>query len=164
MENQLPTVLCPYCNQPAQLVSSTEVYRRDYGPIFLCRPCEAWVGCHDGSFRPLGRLANAELREWKMKAHAAFDPIWQNLCDAEVRRVGPYRGIKHIIRNEAYRRLAERLGIKVGQCHIGEFDVETCRRVVNICQQGLEVPLEHLRSKRGRRLLLPNNEQNKDRW
>lgn len=61
-----------------------------------------------------------------MKAHAAFDSFWQNLCDAEVLRVGPYRGIKHIIRNKACRQLAEQLGIKVGQCHIGDF----CRRAL----------------------------------
>ena len=31
----------------------------------------AYVGVHKGTDKPLGRLANAELRYWKKRAHAA---------------------------------------------------------------------------------------------
>jgi hypothetical protein len=56
-------VTCPYCGQPAIYVDSAAVYRiGSYGMIYLCRPCQAWVGVHPGTDQPLGRLANAELR------------------------------------------------------------------------------------------------------
>ncbi len=66
----------------------------------------------------VGRLANAELRRAKSAAHAAFDPLWQ-------------RRPTH--RRDAYAWLAEQLGIAVRDCHIGEFDLELCRRVVAVC-------------------------------
>ena len=39
-----------------------------------------------------------------------------------------------ISRKTAYKWLAEQLGIHVNDCHIGEFDVATCRRVAEICK------------------------------
>lgn len=121
-------VTCPYCSKPAQLVTGAVIYahRPDLHHLkfWQCRPCDAYVGCHkagngygDGS-RPLGRLANAELRAAKSRAHAAFDPMWKD--------GGMPRG-------KAYAWLARQLGIPKEQCHIGEFDVDTCRRVVELC-------------------------------
>lgn len=111
---------CPYCNEPPVLVDGAEVYHgRSYGKIWLCRPCQAWVGVHKGTDQPLGRLANKELREWKIKAHAAFDPRWKGKSD----------------RREAYGWLAEQLGIEREKAHIGMFDVETCKRVVELCSK-----------------------------
>lgn len=63
----------------------------------------------------LGGLANAELWAAKRLAHAAFDPLWKEF------------GMK---RNSAYCWLAQQLQIPAQDCHIGMFDVETCRRVV----------------------------------
>ena len=88
---------CPYCGRETELVDSAEIYGgRSYGMVYLCRPCNAYVGCHDGTTRAKGRLADAELREWKKRAHEAFDPIWQN---------------RHMGRKEAYAWLSERLGM-----------------------------------------------------
>lgn len=71
-------VICPYCHQPARYTDSAPLYRgNSYGMVWLCDPCGAWVGCHGNTDEPLGRLANKELREWKQKAHAAFDPLWK---------------------------------------------------------------------------------------
>lgn len=130
-------VMCPYCAQPAQLVTGAEIYphRMDLERLsfWACFPCGAYVGCHragcwlwkngkkvisDGTV-PLGRLANAELRRAKQAAHAAFDPMWTD------------RGQP---RKTAYAWLAFKLGIPVDECHIGEFDVERCRLVVQLCQ------------------------------
>ena len=41
-----------------------------------------------------------------------------------------------MIRAEAYRWLAGRLGIEKDECHVGLFDAETCRRVVELCAWG----------------------------
>ena len=66
-------ILCDYCGRQAEYVDSAEIYNgKSYGMIYLCRPCKAYVGVHRGSDKPLGRLADAELREWKKRAHAAF--------------------------------------------------------------------------------------------
>jgi len=118
-------LLCPYCNRDAELVKGTVIYphRRDLAVknFWRCNPCGAHVGCHDRGVgqgngdKPLGRLANAELRHWKQRAHSAFDPLWK---------------ARHMQRKEAYRWLAERMGIAVQNCHIGMFDVDGCRAVV----------------------------------
>ena len=49
-------VICLYCEQPATFrPTSSHVYARDYGPLWECRECKAWVGCHKGTKQPLGR-------------------------------------------------------------------------------------------------------------
>lgn len=112
------TIYCDYCGNEAVLVEDSEIYGRSYGhKAWLCRDCNAYVGCHGRSDKPLGRLANAELRRWKMAAHAAFDPLWK-------------RGL--LRRNAAYAWLAEQMGLPVEKTHIGMFDVAQCQRVIEI--------------------------------
>ena len=116
---------CDYCKRPSSLVSGDVIYphRPDlYSKKFWhCAGCDAYVGCHaagngygDGT-RPLGRLANAELRKAKREAHAHFDPLWQS------GKIG---------RRDAYAILAGVLGISASDCHIGMFDVQQCRAVI----------------------------------
>jgi len=130
------SLTCPYCQGEVLLASSTEVYGgRDYGPIYLCRPCWAYVGCHPGTTKPLGRLANAELREWKKRAHAAFDPIWRERF-ARKNAIDPtYK--KGMARGGRYKCLAELMGITRQECHIGMFDISQCQQVVELCAAGL---------------------------
>lgn len=113
---------CQYCENRVPLVSGDVIYphRPDLAGLqfYHCEPCGAWVGCHKGTDRALGRLANTELRHAKMRAHAAFDQLW---------REGQQP------RTAAYRWLAQQLGIEAKQCHIGSFDVPTCERVVEVC-------------------------------
>jgi hypothetical protein len=119
---------CHYCQIPAELTDSSEVYARSYGMIWICRGCGAYVGTHKNSKQhaPLGRLANAELRGWKNKAHAAFDPLW-------LRKKAKEGCSKTKARKAGYQWLADRLGIEVKKCHIGMFDVDVCQKVVEIC-------------------------------
>ncbi len=117
-------VICQYCGQCAQLVDSAEVYHGvSYGRIWICRPCGAWVGVHHGTIRPKGVLANAELRTWKQKAHATFDPHW--------------RGKGKDVRTKSYNALAQVLGMTRETCHIGEMSVNDCQRVIEACEWGL---------------------------
>jgi hypothetical protein len=112
-------VICPYCGEIAEYVDSNVVYMSSYGMIYLCRKCKAWVGVHKGTDRPLGRLANAELRYWKKKAHDAFDPLWRE---------------RHFLsRHAAYGWLGDQLGLSREETHIGMFGVETCKVVVRLC-------------------------------
>lgn len=115
-------VICPYCGRKAEFVDSSIVYGKSYGMIYLCRQDVAYVGVHKGTAKPLGRLANAQLRFWKKKAHAAFDPLWQR---------GPFH--KH--RNVAYDWLSTQMGIPREETHIGMFDIEECKQVIRICNQ-----------------------------
>ncbi|AJF08211.1 zinc-finger-containing protein [Geoalkalibacter subterraneus] len=124
---------CPYCGKQSHLTSSREVYGgRDYGPIYLCRPCDAYVGCHPGTTDPLGRLADKDLRKWKKKAHDAFDPLWKEKARRE--ECGNGRA-----RRAGYRWLADQLGIAFDECHIGMFDIETCQRVTKICSESTSI-------------------------
>ncbi len=115
---------CPYCKRESELVTGERIYpqRRDLHELnfYLCTTCGAYVGCHPGSKRPLGRLADAELRRWKMKVHEVLDPLWT-------------RG--RMKRSQAYSHLANRMGIRKQDCHIGMFDAEQCRQAVRILSE-----------------------------
>ena len=121
------SLLCRYCNAPTVYVDSAEVYRRSYGMIYLCRPCEAWVGVHKGTDTPLGEVANAELRTWRKKAHAAFAPLWR----AKMKREGCS---KSVARRKGYQWLSEQLDLPLDNTHIAMFDVDLCKRVVALCE------------------------------
>ncbi len=118
-------VTCPYCDKPAPLVTGRDVYphRPDLfdKPFYACLPCGAWVGCHPGTTKRLGRLANAEGRRLKRAAHAVFDPLWK---DGKMKR------------KDAYRWLADKLGIAPERCHIGYFNESECERVIEVCHKG----------------------------
>lgn len=113
-------VWCPYCGQKAQLVDSKEIYRQSYGMMWLCRPCEAYVGVHRDSkkFKPLGTLANAELRKLRNETHRVFDPLWKN---------NPRR-----TRKEAYALLANLMQIPPEQCHVAMFDKSRCLKAIEL--------------------------------
>ena len=117
-------VICQYCHRPAMLITGKTMYpsRSDlwFKYFWRCAQCDAHVGCHPGSPRPLGELANAETRKARQAAHAAFDPFWKG---------------KSMKRKEIYQWLADSLGINVQDCHIGSFDAATCRKVVEICSK-----------------------------
>jgi arylsulfatase A-like enzyme len=121
------TPVCPYCNNPSELVCGLDIFPTllDLADkkFYRCQPCKAHVGCHPDTEIPLGRLADAPLRKAKSLAHAAFDPFWQSRSMARI---------------HAYRLLARKLGIAESECHIGMFDLETCNAVVRICEKGLK--------------------------
>ena len=123
---------CPYCNNPTQYVDSKVVYKKSYGMIYYCAPCYAWVGVHYGTNKALGRLAKVNLREWKQKAHKYFDPLWQKKMEQG------YSKIK--ARHKAYAWLAEQMGLPIEETHIGMFDVEQCKQVVEICKKFYHEP------------------------
>lgn len=119
---------CPYCNREAKLVTGDVVYphRPDlYTKNFwLCEPCEAFVGCHPGTLRPLGTLATKTLRQLRLAAHNAFDPIWKS---------------RKLKRKEAYQWLAKEMGIDVKRCHISQFNEAECEQVVELSNGLMEV-------------------------
>jgi len=108
-------MICPFCKKEAIWCQNKEIYGRNYGKSFmvwLCKPCKSWVGTHNNTKKPLGTMANEEMRRWRLMAHKTFDPIWRS-------------GTKS--RNSAYRMLKNHFKKEI---HIGESDVETCKQII----------------------------------
>lgn len=123
---------CPYCGEVVVFCPhSDHRYALDYGPIYECAPCRAWVGCHRAGSRgdgtlALGTVANAEDRSLRKRAHAVFDPLWQRKMDRGFR--------KHQARSAGYLWLANELGIPVDDCHMSQMDGHQLRRVIALCE------------------------------
>ncbi|WP_434034808.1 zinc-finger-containing protein [Cupriavidus sp. a3] len=84
-----PQPLCDSCGGKAVLARMGEAaypYQEDHGPVWICPPCQAWIGVRARSkhHTPLGRLADAALREKKSQLHDALEP----LVAAKMRRDG----------------------------------------------------------------------------
>lgn len=115
--------ICPYCKRETEYIDSIYIYGKSYGMVYICKPCDAYVGVHDGSNKALGRLANKELRYWKKQAHHYFDQIWKS-------------NLKN--RHQAYAWASEKLNVPADYTHIGMFGVDTCKRLVELCKKELE--------------------------
>ncbi|WEG13976.1 zinc-finger-containing protein [Pullulanibacillus sp. KACC 23026] len=93
-------------------MSSEEFYGKDYGAnLYVCRPCNAYVGTHGKGKTPLGTMANYNLRQMRKRTHAAFDPIWK---------------YKRMSRSKAYQWMSEVMNLPPDKAHIGMFDEEQC--------------------------------------
>lgn len=122
--NNVP--LCPYCHSPARLVQAKDYIRKDVVEyIWICGnypKCNAYVAAHNNSHKPMGPLANSELRRLRYEAHKKFDQIWQT-------------GI--MSKDDAYRWLAESLSLKFKHAHIGKFAEYHCRQTIALADKVL---------------------------
>lgn len=118
-------IFCVECNKKVtpRMVSGNVVYphRRDlaHKRFWQCVHCKNFVGCHENSnknkLRPLGVIANRELKQARIQIHNIIDPLW--------------RGGK-LTRSEIYVALSQELGY---QYHTGELrSMEEARRVYKI--------------------------------
>lgn len=67
---------CNLCGGKVIYTSNATIYGREYGSgyCYLCTCCGAYVGTNKVYPKTaLGILANPEMRELKMQAHALFD-------------------------------------------------------------------------------------------
>lgn len=109
---------CNHCGKEAEWVENKEVYNgKNYGKsymIWLCRPCDAYIGCHNNTKTPKGDvLAKEDLRKARRLAHSIIDPLWQS---------GKYK------RKTVYIRLEEAFGEPV---HVGETKTpEECFEII----------------------------------
>lgn len=115
VSNPLPAPTeCPFCGGPVEIAHHDDIYGRPFGDwpwAYLCKPCDAYVGMHPFTNIPLGTLANKELRTARKNCKPAFERLHQH---------GRWD------RSEAYRALADRMGIPVEECHFGWFDRQQC--------------------------------------
>jgi len=107
----VPDPLLCVCGQPMHLKTSR------YGPFYSCTTwpdCDGTAALHDdGSLK--STPATAVTKAARIGAHKAFDKLWKE-------------GL--MSRSKAYRALAEHLGLKKRDTHIGYFTEEQCDQVL----------------------------------
>ncbi len=104
---------CPYCHREAEWVENKEIYGKNYGKSFMCyycKDCDSYVGCHNNTRKPLGTMANKELRDLRIECHSVIDPLWKT---------------GEIGRKELYEKLSNWWG---KEFHIGELRENECKR------------------------------------
>lgn len=115
---------CPYCGAQAMLRKGSAIYkdRPDLARknFYMCSPCDAYVGCHGGSVKPLGTLANKELRLLRGQAHKVFDRLWKE-------------GYK--TRSQAYKWMSDELFLEPELCHIAMFGEELCEVIIDLASK-----------------------------
>ncbi|PHM37141.1 zinc-finger-containing protein [Xenorhabdus innexi] len=124
VKDPLPTpTQCHYCDGNIAIVSHKAVYGKDYGNwpwLYICTACKAYVGMHPFTDIPLGTLADKETRAARNRCKPHFERIWKS---------------GKLTRTDAYKWLAEKLGINPGECHFGWFDAEMCHKAESICRE-----------------------------
>lgn len=110
------TVRCPVCSKRARLNQDAA-----WGPEWTCDEHDMRVGCHPGTIRPLGTMADRLTRKARQQAHEMFDGTWSHK--------------KGRSRREAYADLARELGIAEHECHIARFDKEMCEKVKRVAYE-----------------------------
>lgn len=114
---------CNICGGKVEYIQNKHIYGKSYGSgyCYYCENCGAYVGTH--RVRPkeaFGILANAEMRQLKMKCHDLFDKMWTT---GEQRK-------------RLYKWLAKELGINVEDCHFGYFDMDMLKKSYKILEKG----------------------------
>lgn len=123
--NNKNALLCPYCGKNSVFIESKAIYR--------CEPCDAQVGSHKHNKKPLGTLANADLRKARTKAHMAFDPLWKRLVYEH--------GISTTkAREKMYSWLCKKMRMNFDNCHIGNFNEKQCEEVIRHCHSYQKTP------------------------
>lgn len=125
---------CNLCKGPVIFTSNRIVYGKEYGSgkCYYCTSCHAYVGTHKP--RPkeaLGLLANPEMRKMKMQCHERFDAFWKQ---------EPSSRKRHIARHNAYRKLADAMGIPLAECHFGYFNLDELQKAYQILCSWDNVP------------------------
>jgi len=123
---KIPTI-CRYCGGKIEMTDAREIYGDavvrlglEGEKIYLCRTCNARVGCHKGTDRPLGEVANEVLRLKRRETHEIFDQFWRR---------------KDLSRTQAYHWLAEQMHLSANRTHIGSFEMDDCQRVIDLCSR-----------------------------
>lgn len=103
---------CPACKGRMRL-------RRNHHGLFW--GCDTYVACgtthgahEDGT--PLGLPADKETKAWRVRAHNAFDPLWQS---------------GKLSRTDAYQWLCYVLNKTSDEGHIGRFTIDECKLLID---------------------------------
>lgn len=111
--------VCRYCGGRVICTASSAIYGKGADSIYLCTNCNAYVGCHKGTKRPLGKLANTVLRLKRQETHTVFDAFWRE---------------QGWTRTQAYDWLAQAMRLNADSAHIACFEMDECERVIELCR------------------------------
>ncbi len=119
---------CPYCGSTVIYRSADGIYNENHNDVMLyvCSKypeCDSYVRVHEGTTRPVGTMANGELRALRDKAHKQFDKIHKT-------------GI--MTKDDAYRWLANILQAPLSEAHIGHLSEHYCNLVIDESKKVLE--------------------------
>lgn len=113
-----PPSYCDECN--SLNIKLSETGKNKWPWIYLCLDCSASVGCHPGTFKPLGLMAGLKTRLLRRDAHRCFDQLWRS-------------GL--LTRDGAYRWLAEQLAIPLAICHISWLSNRQLKQTIAISNE-----------------------------
>ena len=113
---------CRYCGSPTIITLGDKIYPHlpqfHCSKYYLCPKCGAYVGSNSATGKPLGEVADKQLRAKRQQTHKIFDELWKS---------------GRTSRSKAYKWLSNKMGLSSKDCHIGLFDEELCQKVINIC-------------------------------
>ena len=119
-------IYCPYCGAPAVCRPASTVYGADTidrkSHLYLCSnwpSCDAYVSAHKTDRRPMGTLANGNLRHKRILAHQALEKLQKEL---------------HMDKWASYVWLQTKLGLDSHHTHIGMFSEQLCDQVISLCR------------------------------
>lgn len=120
--------ICRYCGGVIRRVTAQKVYGGAAAKrlklwnewFYQCQNCNARVGCHRGTMRPLGNVANEVLRLKRMETHQVFDSFWKK---------------QGMTRTAAYKWLSVQMDLPEEKAHIGGFEVDQCQQVIDLCRR-----------------------------
>lgn len=120
-------IYCCGCAQTkaVRLTNGSEIYphRKDLYelPFWVCDSCGNFVGCHHKTkerTKPLGVIANSEIKKARQHIHRILDPLWES---------GKFK------RKEIYRKLSDRLGYEY---HTAEIRcIDEARKIYRIVRE-----------------------------
>jgi zinc-finger-containing domain len=73
-------------------------------------------------------MKNPELQAWHVATHCAIDRLWKTKAD----------GNEKDKRARVYFWLAQQLRINITDCHVGNFDIDRCKHVIELCNKRYE--------------------------
>jgi ssDNA-binding Zn-finger/Zn-ribbon topoisomerase 1 len=112
---KMPSLPCPECDSQLVLRNSK------YGLFYGCKRypvCKAAHGAHPNG-KPLGKPADKETKQWRMKAHDKFNSLFEG--------ENPLMS-----RDEAYDYLQYLMNLTAKQAHISNFDIAQCKELIDL--------------------------------
>ena len=132
---------CIYCQSKVELVKGDVVYpaldELHHKNFYKCSnvACDAYVGCHSGTTKPMGIVARKGLRALRHQCHLKFDAMWKK---HNVKRHIAYQWLAYIcnVQSDCPERLKDRKTL-----HFGYMREPECNFVLELIDKDLESSL-----------------------
>ena len=125
-------IKCPYCGahaayRPAAVVYGESTFKKSADTyLYVCSrwpSCDTYVSAHKKSKKPMGTLANRELRHKRMLAHQSLNAVGKH-----------YKMEKQ----DLYIWLQAKMAFTEEQTHIAMFSEYRCDQVIALCDQTMK--------------------------